>query len=180
MVIPDDLLFRRCCYFIASFPGSPHMWTKNLKERGKMYHMRNFNGRENLITCGQTNELPTLCWQNILAQSWKLYGWQDGTRQHYNTSSGSTASYGELTQTCTVHYANMGTSTIRLCSISPLYLLSTLYVIHVIKYSRPCNGFQMMESWAEPGNEASYFIISNWELTFGGRGRLVYRFWLMA
>ena len=40
-------------------------------------------------------------WQNILVQLWKLYGWQNGTRQHYVTLPGSTASYGERTQTCT-------------------------------------------------------------------------------
>ena len=36
------------------------MQTKNGKERGesgKIYHMRNIIGRENLITCGRTNEL---------------------------------------------------------------------------------------------------------------------------
>ena len=46
--------------------------------------------------------LPTLDWHDILAQSWKLlYGWQNGTRQHYVTLPGSTASYGEHTHTCT-------------------------------------------------------------------------------
>ena len=37
-----------------------HAQTKNGKERGepgKIYHMRNVIGRENLITCGWTNEL---------------------------------------------------------------------------------------------------------------------------
>ena len=44
---------------IASFPGSPRAQTKNRKERGepgKIYHVRNVIGRENLITCGRTNE----------------------------------------------------------------------------------------------------------------------------
>ena len=47
---------------------------------------------------------PMLYWQNILAQLWKLYGWQNGTRQQYVTLPGSTASYGECTQTCTFEY----------------------------------------------------------------------------
>jgi len=41
--------------------------------------------------------------------------------------------------------------------LSPLYLLSTLYVTHVIKYSRPSTAFpyfQVTKSWAGPGNEA--------------------------
>ena len=44
---------------VASFPGSPCAQTKNPKEReepGKIEHMRNVIGRENLIACGQTNE----------------------------------------------------------------------------------------------------------------------------
>ena len=45
-------------HVLASFPGSPHVRTKNEKgEPGKIYHMRNVTGRENLITCGQTNKL---------------------------------------------------------------------------------------------------------------------------
>ena len=38
---------------------------KNQKERGepgKIYHMRNVIGRENLITSGQTNELTHALW----------------------------------------------------------------------------------------------------------------------
>ena len=45
---------------VASFPGSPCTQMKNGKERGepgKIYHVRNVIGRENLITCGRTNEL---------------------------------------------------------------------------------------------------------------------------
>ena len=44
---------------LASFPGSPRARTKSGKERGepgKIYHVRNVIGRENLITCGRTNE----------------------------------------------------------------------------------------------------------------------------
>ena len=47
-------------YKIALFPGSPHVRTKNGKEReesGKIYHVRNVIGRKNLITFGRTNEL---------------------------------------------------------------------------------------------------------------------------
>ena len=44
---------------VASFPGSPRVRMKNQKERGehgKIYHVRNIIGRENLITCGRANE----------------------------------------------------------------------------------------------------------------------------
>ena len=45
---------------------------------------------------------------NILVQSRKLYGWQNGTRQHYVTLPGSTASYGERKQTRTFeNHANL-------------------------------------------------------------------------
>ena len=56
-------------FLLASFPGSPCVRTKNQKEKGepgKIYHMRNVIGRENLTTSGRTNELPTLYGQNIL------------------------------------------------------------------------------------------------------------------
>ena len=50
---------------LASFTGSPHAQTKNRKERGepgKIYHVRNVTGREDVITSGRTNELAhTLC-----------------------------------------------------------------------------------------------------------------------
>ena len=45
---------------LASFPGSPCTRTKNRKigeKPGKIYHVRNVTGRENLITCGRTNKL---------------------------------------------------------------------------------------------------------------------------
>ena len=48
------------CTVLALFPGSPREQTKNGKERGepsKIHHMRNVTVRENLITCGLTNEL---------------------------------------------------------------------------------------------------------------------------
>ena len=63
-----------------------------------IYHVRNVIGRENLITSGQTNELSPLFEQNILIALRKLYGRHNGTRQHYATLPGSTASYGERIQ----------------------------------------------------------------------------------
>ena len=51
---------------------------QNPKERGepgKIYHVRNIIGRENLITCGQTNEPATL----YMAYRMEL----DGTMLHY-------------------------------------------------------------------------------------------------
>ena len=48
---------------------------------------------------------------NIVVQSWKLLcGWQNGTKQHYVTLPGSTASCGECTQTCTFeNHSNLHT-----------------------------------------------------------------------
>ena len=77
---------------IASFPGSPHTWAKKTKGRGepgKIFHVRNVTGRENLITCGWTNELVHVLLTDytlLLVQLWKLYGQQNKTRQHYATS----------------------------------------------------------------------------------------------
>ena len=54
---------------VASFPGSPHVRTKNREERGepgKIYHVRNVIGRENLITCGRTNELAHAVWTEYI------------------------------------------------------------------------------------------------------------------
>ena len=100
--------------------------------------MRNVTGRENLITCGQTNELacPPLYGQNILV---KALCQQNRTRWHWVKLPSSTEKYGECTQLCAI-------------------LLSTLHVTHVKNYSRPSTAFfilQAMESWVGPGNEAT-------------------------
>ena len=57
--------------YLASFPGSPLARTKNQKERGepgRIYHVRNVIGRENLITCGQTNKLAHAVWTDTVIQ----------------------------------------------------------------------------------------------------------------
>ena len=75
---------------------------ENRKERGepgKIYHMRNVIGRENLITCGQTNELAHAVWTEYIRSVAIAYGRQNGTRRHYATLPGITESYGERTQT---------------------------------------------------------------------------------
>ena len=54
------LTLAHCKWALASFPGSPHTRTKNGKERGepgKIDHVSNIIGRENLIRCGGTNKL---------------------------------------------------------------------------------------------------------------------------
>ena len=54
---------------LASFPGSPRARMKNRKERGepgKIYHVKNIIGRENLITCGHTNELAHAVWTDTV------------------------------------------------------------------------------------------------------------------
>ena len=49
----------------------------------------------------------------------------------------------------TVDYAttHVGTLTICLCLMSPLYFLSTLYVTHTINYSRPSPVFPYCKQW---------------------------------
>ena len=87
-----------CEVGVASFPGSPRANEKS-KERGepgRIYHVKNVIGRENLITSGQTNELAHALW--LLVRLRKLYGRQNGTRPHYATLPGSTASYGKRFQ----------------------------------------------------------------------------------
>ena len=85
------------------FPGSPYVWMEILKERGelsKIHHVTTITCRENLITCGQTNELATYCWQTTIhVQLWKLCGRQN--RWHYTTLPGSMGSHGKCTQTLT-------------------------------------------------------------------------------
>ena len=99
------MYFELCESLLASFPGSPRVWTKNWKERGKpgeIYHVRNVIGRENLITSGQTNELAHAVWTGTVVQlQYLLYGWQNGTRRHYATLPGGMKSYSERTQTGT-------------------------------------------------------------------------------
>ena len=88
---------------IASFPGSPRVRTKNKKESGepgKIHHMRNVIGRENLITCGQMNELAHALLTEYTLSVVKAFIWLT-KRDHWVTLPGSTASYGERTQTCT-------------------------------------------------------------------------------
>ena len=89
-------------YFIALF--SPHAQTKNEKERGepgKIWSVRTSKVERTWLHVGEQVNLPMLYWQNTHVQSWKLYGWQNGTRQHYITLPGSTARCGERTQTRT-------------------------------------------------------------------------------
>ena len=60
--------FEQLTQLVASFqtlPDSPSGGRKSGKktgESGKIYHVRNVIGRENLITCGQTNELAHTLW----------------------------------------------------------------------------------------------------------------------
>ena len=72
---------------LASFPGSPRARTKNRKERGepgKIYHVRNVIGRENLITCGRTNELAHAVWTEYSCDSFMADRMGlDGTMLHY-------------------------------------------------------------------------------------------------
>ena len=42
---------------LSAFQGGSGHKTKGLGEPGKIYHVRNVTGRENLITCGRMNAL---------------------------------------------------------------------------------------------------------------------------
>ena len=81
--------FCKRCELLASFPGSPRARTKNRKERGelepgKIYHVRNVIGRENLITCGRTNELAHAAWTEYSCDSFMADRMGlDGTMLHY-------------------------------------------------------------------------------------------------
>ena len=79
--------------------------------------MRNVIGRENLITCGRTNELAHAVRTEYSRDSfmvlkqfvrYRCLNRQNGTRRHYATLPGSTESYGERTQTRTFeNHANL-------------------------------------------------------------------------
>ena len=62
---------------------SPRRWGLGTSTRsgkpGKIYHVRNVTGRENLITCGQTNKLA----HTLLTISWKSFMADNGSRWHY-------------------------------------------------------------------------------------------------
>ena len=91
--------FRRCATFrlacksygqrsrVASFPGSPRARTKNRRkggEPGRIYHVRNVIGRENLITCGRTNEVAHAVWTECSCDSFMPDRMGlDGTMLHY-------------------------------------------------------------------------------------------------
>ena len=64
------------------------MQMKNRKERGepgKIYRVRNVIGRENLITCGRTNELTHTVWTEYSCNSFYMADRMgpDGTVLHY-------------------------------------------------------------------------------------------------
>ena len=95
---------------VASFPGSPCARTKNGKERGqpgKIYHVRNVIGRENLITCGRTNELAHAL-LTIYSFSRESFMADRTGLDSTVTLPGSTARCGERTQTRTFEtHANL-------------------------------------------------------------------------
>ena len=72
---------------LASFPGSPGARTKKSKKRGepgRIYHVTNVIGRQNLITCGRTNELAHAVRTEYSSDSFMADGMGlDGTMLHY-------------------------------------------------------------------------------------------------
>ena len=62
--------------------------------------MRKVIGRENLVTCGQMNELTHGLWTEYIRPVAKAFQ-KNRTRKHYATLPGSTESYGGCTQTYT-------------------------------------------------------------------------------
>ena len=49
--------------------------SKERGEPGRIYHVRNVIGRENLITCGQTNELAHAVWTEYSCDSFMADKW---------------------------------------------------------------------------------------------------------
>ena len=95
----------------------------------------------------------TLYGQNILVLLEKLYGWQNGTRQHYLA-----VCYGEHIQSVHFNTLNLAGNAWAnqqsvYAQLSPLYLLSILFVTHIINYSWPSPLSHVPESWAGPGNK---------------------------
>ena len=127
------------------FPALPTQ-TNNRKERGEPG--KNFSRekchryREDLITCGRTNKLTyalLIEFTVLLIQLRKLYGRQNWTRQHYATLPGSMQAMESL----------------------HLYLLSTLYVHHVI---RPSPTFPYCKQWRISNfisKDADTFLMTN-------------------
>ena len=77
-------------------------------EPGKIYHVRNVIGRENLMTCGHKNELAHAVWtEGAYSHSVAIaFIWRP--RQHNATLPRSTESYSERTQTHTFeNHANL-------------------------------------------------------------------------
>ena len=72
---------------LASFPGSPGRADEKSKERGepgRIYHVRNVIGRENLITCGRMNELTHAVRTEYSCDSFMANRMGlDGTMLHY-------------------------------------------------------------------------------------------------
>ena len=126
--------------------------------------MRNVTGREDLITCGQMNEFA---WQTDRCKSRRmafkvLLQRQGGPfvvllklslcllfKKNYH--NGLLLLKTRLPVLSIMQLTCVGTSMIRLHSIKSslrsLYLLSTLYVTHVINYSRPSTAFPYCKQW---------------------------------
>ena len=66
------------------------------REPGKIYHVRNVTGGENLITSGRKNELAHTLYNRLYSFSYKSFmaDRSAGTRWHYATLPGFMASYG--------------------------------------------------------------------------------------
>ena len=82
---------------LALFPGSPG--TKNRKERGEPGKHKKCH-RENLSTCGRTNELPHTLFHRLCLFSYESFT-ADRMGLEGTTFTGSWEKYGEHTQTCT-------------------------------------------------------------------------------
>ena len=98
---------------------------KETGEPGKIYHVRNIIGRENLITSGRMNELAHALWTEYTCLVAKALWLTEGARRHYTKLPGSTASYGDSTQTST--FENHANLLGKLTTIRPEEWLSRYY-----------------------------------------------------
>ena len=75
------------CFFVSLVPRLSPRANEKSKERGepgRIYHVRNVIGRENLITCGRTNELAHVVRTEYSCDSFMADRMGlDGTMLHY-------------------------------------------------------------------------------------------------
>ena len=120
-----DLYIQKVMLTCLSWPWPWHTWPLYTPENG-------FQG----ATKTPRRPFPRLC-SSFLCP----YCWKNKTAKTGKTWLSVLSIIDRHAITCMV------TSIICLCSISSLYLLSTLYVTHMVNYSRPSTAFLYCKRW---------------------------------